>query len=84
MTSGALLGSVLGEGWSHLFAGPERPSRALLGAGVVPGASTQVPVSSAVFVLELAYNANTLMVPLLLAMRGAALTYHLFETRTTY
>lgn len=84
MTFGALLGATLGAGWSYLAPGADKRSCALLGAGAVLSAATQAPVSSVAFILELTYNANTLMVPLLLAVCGATLTYRLFESRTSY
>jgi H+/Cl- antiporter ClcA len=84
MTFGALLGGAFGEGWSHLFAGTDKRSCALIGAGAVLAAATQAPISSAVFILELTYNANSLMVPLLLAVAGATMTYRRFESRTSY
>jgi H+/Cl- antiporter ClcA len=84
MTFGALLGATFGEAWSHIFAGADKRSCALLGTGAVLAAATQAPISSVVFTLELTYNASTLMVPLLLAVAGATFTYSLFEKRTSY
>ncbi len=84
MTFGALLGATFGEAWSHVFAGADKRSCALLGTGAVLAAATQAPISSAAFTLELTYNASTLMVPLLLAVAGATFTYSRFETRTSY
>src|SRR5579862_4498054 len=84
MTFGALLGGVFGQAWSFVAAGADKRSCAVLGAGAVLAAATQAPISSVAFILELTYNANTLMVPLLLAVVGATLTYGLFETRTSY
>jgi H+/Cl- antiporter ClcA len=84
MTFGALLGATFGEAWSHLSAGADKRSCALLGTGAVLAAATQAPISSMAFTLELTYNASTLMVPLLLAAAGATFTYQLFEARTSY
>jgi H+/Cl- antiporter ClcA len=84
MTFGALLGGVFGDGWSYLLPGADKRSCAMLGAGAVLAAATQAPISSVAFVLELTYNASTLMVPLLLAVVGATFTYRLFESRTSY
>ncbi|HEY1895988.1 MAG TPA: chloride channel protein [Terracidiphilus sp.] len=84
MTFGALLGATFGEAWSHMFAGADKRSCALLGTGAVLAAATQAPISSIAFTLELTYNASTLMVPLLLAAAGATFTYQLFESRTSY
>jgi H+/Cl- antiporter ClcA len=83
MTLGAMLGAAFGEGWSHLWTGADKRSCALIGAGAVLAAATQAPISSVAFVLELTYN-NSLIVPLLLAICGAVLTYRQFETRTSY
>ncbi|HEY1984371.1 MAG TPA: chloride channel protein [Terracidiphilus sp.] len=84
MTFGALLGAAFGEGWSFFSAGADKRSCAMLGAGAVLAAATQAPISSVAFILELTYNANTLMVPLLLVVVGATFTYRRFETRTSY
>lgn len=84
MTFGALIGATFGQGWSYITTGADKRSCALLGAGAVLAAATQAPISSVAFVLELTYNANTLMVPLLFAVVGATFTYHQFERRTSY
>lgn len=84
MTFGALAGAACGQGWSHLTGGVDQRSCAVVGAGAVLAAATQAPISSVAFILELTYNASTLMVPLLLAVVGATFTYQRFETRTSY
>lgn len=84
MTLGAMLGAAFGEGWSHLWAGADKRSCALIGAGAVLAAATQAPISSVAFALELTYSMNSLIVPLLLAVCGAVLTYRRFESRTSY
>jgi H+/Cl- antiporter ClcA len=84
MTCGALMGGLCGEGWSHVLSGADKRSCAMIGAGAVLAAATQAPISSVVFTLELTYNANTLMVPLLVAVVGATFTYQKFEKRTSY
>jgi len=84
MTYGALIGAVCGEGWTHLLAGADKRSCALIGAGAVLAAATQAPVSSVAFTLELTYNSNSLMVPLLVGVVGATFTYRKFEKRTSY
>lgn len=83
MTFGALVGGTLGEGWIRIWPGADSRSYALIGAGAVLAAATQAPISSVAFILELTYNSNTLMVPLLLAVCGAVLTYRKFETKTS-
>lgn len=81
MTLGALLGAGLGEGWAHLWARADKRSCALIGAGAVLAASTQAPISSVAFALELTYSMNSLIVPLLLATCGAVVTFRLFHTK---
>jgi len=83
MTFGALIGKACGEGWTHMFGGADQRSCAMIGAGAVLAAATQAPISSVAFIIELTYSANTLMVPLLLAVVGATYTYQKFETRTS-
>jgi chloride channel protein, CIC family len=84
MTFGALIGATFGQGWSYVMAGADRRSCAMIGAGAVLAAATQAPISSVAFMIELTYSANTLMVPMLLAVVGATFTYHLLERRTSY
>lgn len=84
MTLGAMLGAAMGEGWSHLWTGADKRSCALIGAGAVLAAATQAPISSVAFALELTYSMNSLIVPLLLAVCGAVVTYRRFESRTSY
>jgi H+/Cl- antiporter ClcA len=84
MTYGALVGAAVGEGWSFLWPGADKRSCALIGAGAVLAAATQAPISSVAFTLELTYNSNTLMVPLLVGVVAATFTYQRFEKRTSY
>ncbi|HEY1768223.1 MAG TPA: chloride channel protein [Terracidiphilus sp.] len=84
MTFGALVGAVLGEAWSHVAPATDKRGYVLLGTGAMLAASTQAPVSSVVFVLELTGQASHLVVPLLVAVTGSMLTFRQFETRTTY
>ena len=84
MTFGALAGAACGQGWSHLAGGIDQRSCAVVGAGAVLAAATQAPISSVAFILELTYNASTLMVPLLVAVVVATFTFQRFETRTSY
>jgi H+/Cl- antiporter ClcA len=84
MTFGSLLGAAFGGAWSYLGAGADRRSCAIVGAGAVLAAATQAPISSVAFILELTYNANTLMVPLLLAVAGATMTFRFFKLKSIY
>jgi H+/Cl- antiporter ClcA len=84
MTFGALAGAVLGQAWSLIAPATDKRSYVVLGTGAVLAAATQAPLSSVVFTLELTGHSSLLLVPLLLAVSGATLTFRRFETRTTY
>ena len=84
MTVGALAGAFLGQGWSHLFPDGDKRTYAIVGAGAVLAAATQGPISSVVFVLELTYHADALMVPLLIAVVGATVVSRHLEPHSIY
>ena len=82
MTVGALAGAFLGQGWSHLFPGGDKRTYAIVGSGALLAAATQGPISSIVFVLELTYHADALMVPLLIAVVGATVVSRHLEPKS--
>ncbi len=73
MTFGALLGGLLGEGWSCLAPATSKDSYAIVGAGAMLASASQGPISSVVFMLELTNHTDALIVPLLIASAGATL-----------
>ncbi len=84
MTFGALLGAVLGEGWSYLTPAISKDTYAIVGAGAMIASASQGPISAVVFMLELTDHTNTLIVPLLIAVSGATLTARWLETHSIY
>jgi H+/Cl- antiporter ClcA len=84
LTSGALLGSVLG--YLSSFAFPHIPAGlcALLGAGAVLSATTQGPVSTVVLIMELTGLARSSILPLLLAATVATMISRSIEPRSIY
>ena len=88
MSLGAVLGSLLGRGWALLLprtqAAGQTSSCALIGASAMLAATTQGPVSAVVFVLEMTRTADSLMVPLLVAVVTATLVTRRFEKRSIY
>jgi len=84
MTFGALLGGVLGEGWSHLVPGTAKGSYAILGAGGLLAAASQGPVSSIVFMLELTNHTDALIVPLLIVVAGATIVSRTLDRSSIY
>jgi H+/Cl- antiporter ClcA len=77
MTLGALLGELLGRGWSMLLPGSAggRPPGlyAVIGASAVLSAATLGPISSIVMMIELTHGADSLLIPMMLASAGAVL-----------
>ena len=85
MTFGALLGGLLGEGWSYLAPATSKDSYAIVGgrARCWPSAS-QGPISSVVFMLELTNHTDALIVPLLIACAGATLVARKLNVHSIY
>ena len=84
MTFGALLGGLLGEGWSHLAPATSKDSYAIVGAGAMLASASQGPLSSIVFMLELTNHTDALIVPLLIAVSGATLMARKLEVHSIY
>jgi len=84
MTFGALLGGLLGEGWSFLAPATSKDSYAILGAGAMLASASQGPISSVVFMLELTNHTDALIVPLLIAVAGATLMARKLEVHSIY
>ena len=84
MTCGALLGGLLGRGWSTFWPGLDPGSTALIGACAVLAATTQGPLSAVVLLLELTHHIDTQVVPLLVAVTGALLVSRRLDSRSIY
>lgn len=84
LTSGALLGSVLGYLWSFVF--PQVPIGmcGYLGAGAVLSATTQGPISTVVLMMELTGQGRAFVLPLLLAATVATMISRSIEPRSIY
>jgi CIC family chloride channel protein len=84
MTFGALLGGLLGEGWSYFAPTTSKDSYAIVGAGAMLASASQGPISSVVFMLELTNHTDALIVPLLIAIAGATLMARRLEVQSIY
>ncbi len=84
LTAGAILGAVLGYGWSLLWPGAPIGLFSLLGAGAVLAATTQGPISSVVLMMELTGRDRSFILPLLLAAATATLVARSIEPRSIY
>jgi CIC family chloride channel protein len=67
LATGAVLGALLGAGWSQLLPGAPVGSYALIGAAAMIGAAMQTPLAGLALVVELTRTADTLIVPMVIA-----------------
>ena len=81
---GALLGTVAGHVWSHLWPGVPVGLFALVGASAFLAATTQGPISAVVLMTELTGRDRSFVVPVLVAVTGATLVSRTFEPRSIY
>jgi CIC family chloride channel protein len=81
---GVLLGGLLGYGWTQLWPGAPLGSYAIIGGAAVLGASMQGPLAAIVLLLELTHHADSLMVPMLLAVVEATVLARVLGTPSIY
>jgi H+/Cl- antiporter ClcA len=89
MSTGAMLGGLLGSGWNLLWPGSPSGAFAMVGAVAMIGASMQAPLTALVLVLELTHSGFGLMVPMLAATATATAVaraidgYSIYSARLT-
>jgi H+/Cl- antiporter ClcA len=81
---GAMLGGLLGEGWSLLWPGAPAGLYAILGAAAVLAATTQGPISTVVLMIEFTGHARSFMAPLLIAVSVATFVSRRIDPRSIY
>jgi H+/Cl- antiporter ClcA len=81
---GALLGGLLGQGWSLLWPGTPAGLYPIVGAAAVLAATTQGPISTVVLMLEFTGYGRSFMAPLLIAVSSATLVSRWIEPRSIY
>jgi H+/Cl- antiporter ClcA len=84
LTVGAMLGGVLGYGWSLVWPGPPVGLYSVLGAAAMLAATTQGPISTVVLVFELTGHNRSFIAPMLLAVTTATLVARIIEPRSIY
>src|SRR5271169_3263537 len=84
LTAGAMLGGILGYGWSWIWPGVPLGLYAVLGAGAVLAATTQGPISTIVLMMELTGRDRSFILPLMLAVCTATLVARTIEPRSIY
>jgi len=81
---GALLGGVLGLGWTWMWPGTPPGLFAVLGAAAVLAATTHGPISAIVLIMELTGRDRSFILPLLLVVVTATVVARTLDARSIY
>jgi H+/Cl- antiporter ClcA len=84
MSTGAVLGGMLGSAWTMVWPGSPVGAFAMVGAVAMIGASMQAPLTALVLVLELTHSGFGLMVPMLAATVTATAVARLIDGYSIY
>jgi chloride channel protein, CIC family len=84
LTTGALLGGLLGYGWRWITPDVPLGLCALLCGGAVIAATTQGPISAMVLMMELTGRDRSFMLPMLLAITSATMVARTITPRSIY
>ena len=84
LSFGVLLGGLLGDAWSQLWPGTPLGVYAIIGGAAVLGASMQAPITAVVMLLELTHQADSLVVPIILAVVAATVIARLYGAPSIY
>jgi chloride channel protein, CIC family len=84
MSTGAVLGALLGHAWALLFPGTPLASYAIVGSAAMLAAGMRTPVAAIAFATELPNSANPAILAMLLALGGAMLTARQLDKRSIY
>ncbi len=84
LTFGVLMGGLLGHGWSEIWPGAPLGSYAIIGGAAALAACMQAPLAAVVLLLELTHHADSLMVPMLLAVVEATVVTRLLRAHSIY
>jgi CIC family chloride channel protein len=81
---GALAGGLAGAGWLRLWPGAPLGLCALIGAAAMIASTMQAPLTAVVLVIELTGRVDSVLVPVILAVAGAALIGRTLEECSIY
>jgi CIC family chloride channel protein len=84
LATGAVLGGVLGIGWSQLWPGAPMGAYALVGAAAMLGAGLQAPLAGLVLVIELTGTTFPLVVPMIAATVVATMVARYLDGYSIY
>lgn len=82
LATGALLGSLTGALWQHLWSGGAVTAFALVGAAAVLAATQQAPLTAIVLVIEFTHTGQALIVPIVVAVALAVGVERVIAHRT--
>jgi H+/Cl- antiporter ClcA len=83
LANGALLAIVLGGGWNMLWPGTSPGAFAIVGATAFLASSMQMPLTAIMLVFEFTRIDHDFLVPMLLAVAGALVTFRLIGHAAT-
>lgn len=81
---GVLIGGLLGDVWMLIWPGGASGSYALIGGAAVLAAAMQGPLAATALMLELTGHADTLIIPMLLAIVEATVVARLLRAPSIY
>lgn len=84
LSTGALLGGVLGTAWSWVWPGVPPGLCAIIGSAAVLAATTHGPISSIVLVMELTGRDRSFILPMILAVVTATVVARTLDARSIY
>lgn len=84
LSTGAVLGALLGHVWALALPGGPAAACALAGAGAMLAAGMQAPLAAIAFTIELTNTLNSSLVAVLLAVAGAVIVARRLEPRSIY
>jgi H+/Cl- antiporter ClcA len=84
LSTGAVLGGLLGIGWTHFWHGTPVGAFALIGAAAMIGAVMQAPLAGLVLVLELTHSGFNLVIPMVVAVAIATFVVRQIDGYSIY
>jgi H+/Cl- antiporter ClcA len=84
MSTGAVLGALLGHAWTLIWPGTPAASYAIVGSAAMLAAAMRTPVAAIAFAIELTNSVNPVILAMLIALGAAMLTARQIEKRSIY
>jgi H+/Cl- antiporter ClcA len=84
LSTGAVLGGLLGLAWNLAWPGTPTGAYAMIGAAAMVGASTQAPLAALALVLELTQKGLEIIVPMMIATASATIVAYYIDGYSIY